>query len=75
MSVKKLINYENSVLKIELYWRFFSLLHKIMFFTKKIMKISTLLKNNIIRVKAAKVLEQLLSTWLVAPSVEIEGGH
>jgi len=46
-----------------------------MFFKKKIMKISTLLKNNIIRVKAAKVLEQLLSTWLVAPSVEIEGGH
>jgi len=75
MSVKKLINYENSMLKIELYWRFFNLLHKIMFFKKKIMKISTLLKNNIIRVKAAKVLEQLLSTWLVAPSVEIEGGH
>jgi len=75
MSVEKLINYENSILKIELYWRFFHFLHKIMFFQKKILKISTFLKNNIIRVKVAKVLEQLLSTWLVAPSVEIEGGH
>jgi len=46
-----------------------------MFFQKKNLKISTFLKNNIIRVKVAKVLEQLLSTWLVAPSVEIEGGH
>jgi hypothetical protein len=29
----------------------------------------------IICVKATKALEQLLSTWLVAPRVEIESGH
>jgi hypothetical protein len=45
-----------------------------MFFSNKIMKIPTFLeKKN--RVKAAKALEQLLSTWLVAPRVEIESGH
>jgi hypothetical protein len=46
-----------------------------MFFHNKIMKISTFLKKKENHVKAAKALEQLLSTWLVAPRVEIESGH